>query len=150
MIYVYIHCLDHSFYTLLAAGYSCFSFVSCFLVAYFAVQITGYCGGWSFWFTERHHHAARQIITAVIFCFCFKHNAFTSLPPFFHFRLQLSGQISAKYLCTKLIAIEPSPTADATRFIAPARTSPAAKMPVQLVSNKYGSRSSFHIFLKAS
>ena len=41
--------------------------------------------------------------------------------------------ISPKYLCTKLIAIEPSPTAEAKRFIAPART---AKMPAQLVSNK--------------
>jgi hypothetical protein len=85
LTYVYIHCLDHSFYTLLAAGYSGFSSVSCFLVAYFAVQITGYCGGWSFWFTEKHHHAARQIVTAVIFCFCFRHNAFTSWPPAFHF-----------------------------------------------------------------
>ncbi len=150
MIYVYIHCLDHSFYTLLAAGYSCFSFVSCFLVAYFAVQITGYCGGWSFWFTEKHHHAARQIITAVIFLLLLQAQRFHFFAACISLSPSALGQISAKYLCTKLIAIEPSPTADATRFIAPARTSPAAKMPVQLVSNKYGSRSSFHIFLKAS
>ena len=35
---------------------------------------------------------------------------------------------------TKLIAIEPSPTADATRFTEPARASPAAKTPGRLVS----------------
>ena len=52
------------------------------------------------------------------------------------FCIQPSNHISPKYLCTKLIAIEPSPTAEATRFMAPARTSPAAKMPAQLVSNK--------------
>jgi hypothetical protein len=43
---------------------------------------------------------------------------------------------SLRYLCTKLIAIEPSPTAEATRFMAPARTSPAANMPGQLVSSR--------------
>src|ERR1700712_477214 len=57
---------------------------------------------------------------------------------------------SAKYLCTKLIAIDPSPTADATRFIAPARTSPAAKIPMQLVSNRNGSRFVFQILAKLS
>src|SRR5665213_942303 len=46
------------------------------------------------------------------------------------------NHISPKYLCTKLIAMEPSPTAEATRFMAPARTSPAAKIPAQLVSRR--------------
>jgi hypothetical protein len=32
--------------------------------------------------------------------------------------------------------IDPSPTAEATRFMAPARTSPAANIPGQLVSSK--------------
>jgi hypothetical protein len=36
---------------------------------------------------------------------------------------------------------EPSPTAAATRFIDPARTSPAAKTPGTLVSNGSGRRS---------
>ena len=53
---------------------------------------------------------------------------------------------SAKYSCTYLIAIEPSPTADATRFIAPALTSPAAKIPGEHVSNKYGWRSNCQTF----
>src|SRR5450631_368260 len=46
------------------------------------------------------------------------------------------GYTSLRYLCTKLIAIEPSPTAEATRFMAPARTSPAANIPGQLVSSR--------------
>ena len=36
--------------------------------------------------------------------------------------------------------MDPSPTADATRFTDRARTSPAAKMPGMLVSSQYGSR----------
>src|SRR4051794_19188077 len=34
-----------------------------------------------------------------------------------------------RYACTSWTAIEPSPTADATRFTEPARTSPAASTP---------------------
>ena len=36
------------------------------------------------------------------------------------------------------IAIDPSPTAEATRFTLPARTSPTAKTQGRLVSSKYG------------
>ena len=38
--------------------------------------------------------------------------------------------------------IDPSPTAAATRFVEPCRTSPAAKSPTRLVSSGSGSRSS--------
>ena len=38
--------------------------------------------------------------------------------------------------------IDPSPTAAATRFVEPWRTSPAAKRPTRLVSSGIGSRSS--------
>lgn len=43
---------------------------------------------------------------------------------------------SAKTLWTNCTAIDPSPTAAATRFMLPDRTSPTAKMPGRLVSNK--------------
>ena len=66
LTYVYIYCLDHPFYTLLAAGYFGFGTVSCFLAAYSAVQITRYRTGWGFWFTKKRYHAARQITTAVV------------------------------------------------------------------------------------
>ena len=56
--------MDHPFYSLLAAGYFGFGAVSCFLVAYTAIQVTWYSRGWSFWFTKKHHHAAREIATA--------------------------------------------------------------------------------------
>ena len=42
--------------------------------------------------------------------------------------------------CTKLTAIDPSPTADATRFTEPLRTSPAANTPGRLVSSRNGAR----------
>ena len=42
--------------------------------------------------------------------------------------------ISVKYSWTNFTAIAPSPTAAATLFIAPERTSPAAKMPGSHVS----------------
>src|ERR1700740_1120055 len=38
------------------------------------------------------------------------------------------------------IAIDPSPTADATRLMLPPRTSPTANTPGRLVSSKYGGR----------
>ena len=53
-------------------------------------------------------------------------------------------QTVCRYWCTEKIAAEPSPTAAATRRLAPARTSPAAKTPGTLVSNINGSRSSAH------
>ena len=55
-----------------------------------------------------------------------------------------SSRLSAsfRYWCTKAIAMLPSPTAAATRFTGPNRTSPHAKMPGTLVSSRYGSRSS--------
>ena len=56
---------------------------------------------------------------------------------------QLAGprrHASLRYLCTSSTAIDPSPTADATRLIDWSRTSPAAKTPGMLVSSAYGSR----------
>src|SRR2546425_5021572 len=44
--------------------------------------------------------------------------------------------------CTAAIAIDPSPTADATRFKLPARTSPIANTPGRLVSRRWGARAS--------
>jgi|ERR1700686_2020861 len=43
---------------------------------------------------------------------------------------------SASTRCTKATAIDPSPTADATRLTFPPRTSPTAKTPGRLVSSK--------------
>src|SRR6267378_6850996 len=51
---------------------------------------------------------------------------------------------SASTLCTKATAIDPSPTADATRLTFPPRTSPTAKTPGRLVSSKYGGRAGDH------
>jgi hypothetical protein len=45
------------------------------------------------------------------------------------------AQSSANTRCTNEIAIEPSPTAEATRFTLPARTSPTANTPGKLVSS---------------
>lgn len=42
------------------------------------------------------------------------------------------------------MAIDPSPTAAATRLIFPPRTSPTAKMPRRLVSSRYGDLASGH------
>ena len=44
------------------------------------------------------------------------------------------------WACTKLTDFDPSPTADATRFTEPLRTSPAANTPGRLVSSRNGSR----------
>jgi len=43
---------------------------------------------------------------------------------------------SANTWCTVAIAIEPSPTAEATRFVLPLRTSPTASTPGMLVSSR--------------
>src|SRR6185503_17567983 len=51
---------------------------------------------------------------------------------------------SASTRCTKETAIEPSPTADATRLMLPLRTSPTAKTPGRLVSSRCGGRASGH------
>ena len=56
-----------------------------------------------------------------------------------------SIQVSARYSCARRTTIDPSPTAEATRFIAPARTSPAANTPGTLVSRGSGSRRSFQV-----
>jgi hypothetical protein len=56
-------------------------------------------------------------------------------------RYGISGatpQSSAKWSCTSRIAMEPSPTADATRLIEPEWTSPTAKIPGRLVSRNSG------------
>src|SRR4029453_15352681 len=55
------------------------------------------------------------------------------------------AQVSARYSCASRTTIDPSPTADATRFIAPARTSPAAKTPGTLVSRGNGSLCCFQV-----
>src|SRR5208282_1900536 len=49
---------------------------------------------------------------------------------------------SARARCTKCTEIAPSPTAEATRFRLPARTSPTAKTPGRLVSSICGARAS--------
>ena len=48
--------------------------------------------------------------------------------------------VCRKYSCTNCTTIEPSPTAEATCFTEPARTSPAANTPGRDVSNKNGCR----------
>src|SRR5690242_18818735 len=57
---------------------------------------------------------------------------------------------SAITLWTVWTAADPSPTADATRFMLPARTSPTANTLGTLVSNEYGQRSSGHSALPRS
>ena len=47
---------------------------------------------------------------------------------------------SSRYSCTRRTTIEPSPTADATRFTEPPRTSPTANTPATVVSNRNGRR----------
>ena len=48
----------------------------------------------------------------------------------------LDHTAAARYSCTKCTAIEPSPTAEATRFIDSLRTSPATNTPGMLVSSR--------------
>src|SRR6185436_18052959 len=57
---------------------------------------------------------------------------------------------SCRVWCTKETAIEPSPTADATRLMLPALTSPTAKIPGLLVSSKCGGRGSGHWAARSS
>src|SRR3954453_9386213 len=52
------------------------------------------------------------------------------------------GHASPRYWWMSETAIEPSPTALATRLIERARTSPATKIPGTVVSRRYGSRPS--------
>src|SRR5215813_9708908 len=44
--------------------------------------------------------------------------------------------------CTKEMAMDPSPTADATRLILPPRTSPTVNTPGRFVSRRWGARAS--------
>jgi hypothetical protein len=53
--------------TLLASGDSGAGALSCLLDTHFTVQVARDSCGWSFQFTEKHHHVARQIITALVF-----------------------------------------------------------------------------------
>src|SRR6185437_13056862 len=46
----------------------------------------------------------------------------------------------ARYWCTELTTTPPSPTADATRFTEPLRTSPTANTPARVVSYRNGAR----------
>src|SRR6266478_9081533 len=63
----------------------------------------------------------------------------------------ISPLYSASTWCTKDTAIEPSPTADATRFKFPPRISPTANTPGKLVSRRYGGRERGHLaFAKSS
>ena len=56
-------------------------------------------------------------------------------------RLTLWGRShSSRARWTRATAIDPSPTADATRFRLPLRTSPTANTPCRLVSSRYGIR----------
>ena len=50
--------------------------------------------------------------------------------------LSLLASASLRYWCTNAMAMLPSPTAAATRFTGPERTSPHAKMPGTLVSSR--------------
>src|SRR5262249_51147662 len=54
----------------------------------------------------------------------------------------LIPELVANSSWARRIAIDPSPTAEATRFTEPWRTSPAAKTPGRLVSSEKGRRSS--------
>ena len=59
-----------------------------------------------------------------------------------HRRTMGRRRYSVNTRCTNDTAIEPSPTADATRFTLPQRTSPTANTPGRLVSSRYGARRS--------
>jgi DNA-binding NarL/FixJ family response regulator len=63
--------------------------------------------------------------------------------------LRLAGYCR-KTWCTNATAIDPSPTADATRLTLPPRTSPTAKIPGRLVSSRYGRRASGQFALSSS
>ena len=89
--------MAYPFYTLLAAGYPGAGAVPHFLDAHTPVPDTWYSSGWSFWFTKRHHHIARQIAAAVVIFYqglflykpCFAFLKFFS--PAAWLRLVLSG-----------------------------------------------------------
>src|SRR6476660_6920407 len=51
---------------------------------------------------------------------------------------------------TNATAIDPSPTADATRLMLPPRASPTAKMPGRFVSSRYGERVCGHFAAESS
>ena len=55
-------------------------------------------------------------------------------------RARRPDRASLRNSCTNWTAIDPSPTADATRLIEPDRTSPAANTPGRLVSSRNGLR----------
>lgn len=57
----------------------------------------------------------------------------------------MEPHIAASALCTRWIEIEPSPTADATRFTFPERISPTAKAAGRLVSSICGGRLSGYL-----
>src|SRR5215470_13483147 len=58
---------------------------------------------------------------------------------------QCAWTYSASTRWTNEIAIDPSPTADATRLTLPHRTSPTANTPGRDVSSRYGERSRGHL-----
>jgi hypothetical protein len=57
-----------------------------------------------------------------------------ALPPRLRYQPLAAASRSAKYLWTNWMAMEPAPTADATRVTDPWRTSPTANTPGTLVS----------------
>src|SRR5882724_1827235 len=61
-----------------------------------------------------------------------------------HLRSRWSANYSASARWTNETAIDPSPTADATRLTLPHRTSPTANTPGSEVSRRYGERSAGH------
>ena len=57
--------MDHTVYSLLAAGYFGFGTVSCFLDTNTPLPVTRHSRGGRFWIAKRPHHATRQITATV-------------------------------------------------------------------------------------
>lgn len=64
--YAYIPNLDHTLYSLLAAGNSGTGAVSPFLVNHDPIPDIGYCGGWGVCFIERDYYVAGQIVAKTL------------------------------------------------------------------------------------
>ena len=73
---------------------------------------------------------------------CPQQDFFMPSPDDMNCRFLTSDQTDLRYSPISSAALAPSPAAEATCLVERARTSPAAKMPGTLVSNKAGSRSS--------
>ena len=73
---------------------------------------------------------------------CLAFGCLTVLMAVGHLRSRWFANYSASARWTNETAIDPSPTADATRLTLPHRTSPTANTPGSEVSSRYGERSS--------